>query len=108
MNDAMITQFVLAYLGTRLVEAMKHSGGLPWITASTDKINKTVGAAVAFLATLGIGLATSWESSTGTFTLTVSGLTTASLATFVWQWVQQFVLQQAAYHGIVKPPAAGK
>jgi hypothetical protein len=104
MNDSMITQFVLAYLGTRAIEWAKKAGGLPWITASTDKINKTVGAAVAFLATLGIGLATSWESSTGTFTLTVSGLTTASLATFVWHWLTQFVLQQAAYHGLVKTP----
>jgi protein-S-isoprenylcysteine O-methyltransferase Ste14 len=108
MNEQVITQFVLAYIGTRLVQWMKAAAGLPWITAQTDTINKGVGALVAFLATLGIGLATSWDASTGTFVLTITGLSLGTLTTFVWHWFSQFVMQQAAYHAIVKPEADRK
>ena len=102
MTESTLTQFVLAYLGTVLVEWMKRATGLPFMTASTDKINKVVGAVIAFLATVGIGWATSWDAASGTFTLTLTGITVTGIFGFLWHWFTQFVLQQAAYHGIVK------
>lgn len=101
-TSPMLSQVVIAYLATRLIEALKRWSGLPFMTAGTDKINKVVGAFIALLATIGITVATSWESSTGTLAITVSGLTIGNALGFAWHWLQQFVLQQAAYHGIVK------
>lgn len=100
--DSPVAQLVLAYMGTHLVELLKKWSGVPWMDATTDKINKMVGALVALCATAGILIATSWEPTTGTLDIHITGLTGWNVLKLGWDWLSQFVLQQALYHGTLK------
>lgn len=102
MDESAIAQVVLAYLGSRIVEVMKNATGLPWMTEQTDRMNKLVGALIAFIATLGITVAGTWDGTTHTYTLVIGGLDFGNVLALAWGWLTQFVLQQMAYHGIVK------
>lgn len=107
-EDHLLTQIVIAYLATHLIEFIKGSASVPWVTKTTDRVNKAIGAFLAALTVVGIAVVTTWDASTGTFTLVVSGLSATSVLTFIWHWLEQFILQQSAYKLIVKPNASDK
>ena len=98
MEQQVLSQVVVAWLVTQVVQWLKRASGLPWITAKTDTLNKLVGVVLAFFASLGIMFTFDPEAGT----LIVSGLTVGTIVTGIWTWVQQVVLQQIIYRGAVK------
>lgn len=105
MDTNFSSQLVLAFLTTKIIEMIKRTSKVPWVTEQTDALNKWLGAFLAALSAAGIAVATTFDPSTGTFTLMVSGLTISGVVGFLWQWLSQWALQQAAYEGISKRPS---
>jgi len=105
MQENIMAQIVLAYLGTRLVELLKRWSGVPWMTDTTEKVNRAVAALVALVATIGISVAGSWDGTAHTYTIVIGGLDVGNILGVLWGWFSQFVLQQMAYKGIVKQEA---
>lgn len=98
MNDiALSNQIPLALLSAYGLQWLKGSRFFPWITAETQTLNRWAGAVVAFCAS--VGVLVSFDHATGV--LTISGLTAVNLGHVAWRFAQQWLLQQAAYKGVV-------
>jgi hypothetical protein len=104
MNDTALTgQFTIAILVPIVFQWIKIRKWFPWITVETQKLNRVVGVAVAFAAS--IGVVVGFDRTAGV--LTVTGLTLAGLSHGVWRFVQQWAFQQASYKLIIAPPMPG-
>ena len=76
------------------LEAIKRSRWFPWITGETEKLNHLASAVAATLLAAGIGISSSWDSSSATYVLTLSGLTATNVFNFVSTAVGNYMLQK--------------
>ena len=102
-DTALGNQFALALISTYALQWLKQSKLFPWMTVETQTLNRLVGAAIAFLSS--VGILVSFDHVAGV--LTVSGLTVANLLHAGARFLQQWAFQQAAYKGLVAPPMPG-
>ena len=102
-DTALGNQFALALISTYALQWLKQSKLFPWLTVETQTLNRLVGAAIAFLSS--VGILVSFDHVAGV--LTVSGLTVANLLHAGARFLQQWAFQQAAYKGLVAPPMPG-
>lgn len=100
MSDELISQVTASGIVVWLLQHLKQSGWAPWITQSTDNLNRIVAVVLATATTAGIAIASAWDG--GTLTLTISGLTVSNILTFVWKIANGVVMQEIIYRGAVK------
>ena len=104
MNDTALTgQATIAILVPIVFQWIKTRKWFPWITTETQKLNRIVGIAVAFCAS--IGVVVGFDRTAGV--LTITGLTAAGLMHGGVRFIQQWAFQQASYKLIVAPPMPG-
>lgn len=97
------SQVSLALLVPYVLQYLKKSKWFPLVSYTTDKLNRTISAVIAFVA--GFGIAINFDDSAGV--LTVTGLTIAGLWTGTLHAVQQFLMQHTVYKLAVAPPPPG-
>ncbi len=72
-----------------------------WISEVTPKTTLLLSAVAA--AITAAGMMVNWETVNGVGTLTVSGITPESVASFVWNTAKNFTFQEGAYRAFYKP-----
>jgi hypothetical protein len=82
---------------TYLLQFLKNSPYFPWLNAGTETLNKWLSALAATVATVGIH----WTYASDT--LTITGLSAASLWHLVTNIVFQFATQHGAYRLLYSP-----
>jgi hypothetical protein len=93
MQPGISTQLGAAALLSVLLNWLKQSKLLPWITVESAKLNRAVMIAGAGLAALGITVHCDWA----THNCTVSGLDYQTVANGVWVWFQQIAITHGWY-----------
>jgi hypothetical protein len=94
-----------------LLEYLKKKTWVPFINEHSNTLNRSLSVVGATLTTLGIHL--QWNHDLGT--LTISGLTVATIGALAWGAIKNFAWQEMIYRGIIKngnanqpvPPPAG-
>lgn len=100
MNDpTLLSHLTSAAIVVYLIQWLKRASWVPWLTPETTTLSRIVSAILA--AGSAIGLHVAYDSAGGV--LTVTGLTVGSLLHGVWEWLNQFALQQLAYDVAVQP-----
>lgn len=93
-------QVVLSALMVWLLQFMKKSSLVPWLSAETPKLNR----AAAVVTSLGTALGIHITFSADQGVLMITGLTLAGIGHFAWQWLVSFVSQQVLFQATVKAP----
>ena len=91
--DILSTQVVVSYLAVLIQEALKKASWVPWLAARTTGMNRLVAAVFAALSTVGIQI----QFDAGAGTMLVSGLTIASVLTFVVDFARSWIAQKLLY-----------
>ena len=101
--DEMQSQIGLGLLVVFVLQWLKGQKWFPFVSFDSQRINRIIGIVVAAAASWGIVGTFDY----GTGTLNITGLTPDHL----WSWAQhagyQWLIQQAAYRGIVAPALPG-
>lgn len=98
------SQFATAAAVSWVIQKLKASGWFKWITPeSSAKAQRALSGILAVAAAAGIHFAFDKSgAATGTYVITVTGLTLSNGLHFGWDAIQQFVLQHFAYHNGIK------
>jgi hypothetical protein len=95
--DTLPYQLVLALGAVLGIEALKKAGWFPLVGPGKESINKVFAVLVAAAAATGIAWSSAFDASAGTLTVTVTGLTSASIYKGLWAFIQQWIWQQGAW-----------
>lgn len=87
-----------------LIQKLKLSPSFSWISETTPWISRLLSGFAATLTTAGMSV--SWQMVGGSGTLTISGITYASVAMFVWICVKNYGFQHVIYQAAFKPKPA--
>lgn len=99
MQDVITSQVTASAVVVMLLQWLKRSKWMPWLTGETDVLNKAVAAlAAAFTA---VGIHYTYDSDL--HTLTITGLTMTAFFHGAWHWLQAFSFQEIIYRGALKP-----
>jgi hypothetical protein len=101
MQDLVISQVTLSAVSVVVMQWIKGSKLFPFITATTDKLNKVVAAVLAGVTAIGVHY--TYDATTAT--LTVVGLSWAALGHAAWHWLQSYAFQETIYKGAFHKPA---
>ena len=98
--DAVAINVVAAWL----IQTLKTSKlkGLGWITDKTPATTRLLSVLAAALTAA--GMAVDWTATGATYTLTITGISVASLLTFTWNVIKNYAFQTVAYKVAFKPP----
>lgn len=100
MTDALLTdQMTTAAIIIYVLQWLKKSKVVPWITADTKGLNRFLAALGAAAGTAGI----TFQLDTVSGTLMITGLLLPNLLTFTWQFLQTWAMTQAGYSLFVEP-----
>ena len=77
---------------------IQKAKSIPWLVAHMQKFQRMWAIVASFLASAGIHY--TWNSAE--HTLVITGLTLTGVLTFLWHWLNQFVLQEMVYRGMAK------
>lgn len=83
-----------------LLQIIKKSQKVPWITKDTAKINRLVAVLLSGVAALGV----TWvfvPSTNGAHTLTITIPSIAVIASSAWIWLKSFAIQEWIYRSSV-------
>ena len=83
------TQWVLAIIAVLVIQAIKDSR-IPIFNNEAGKPNAVLAAVFAAAGATGIAVVHSWDAGSGTYTLTVTGLSTGAVLKGLWLWAQQY------------------
>jgi hypothetical protein len=83
-----------------LIELAKRSKYLPWITAETKQVNKAASAVLAALSSAGITVL-AVNQGAGSYSIQITGLTTAAILHFVWHVMGNYAVQKWIYKVVV-------
>lgn len=97
-----ILQSVVSLIVPVLLELLKRWRAVPWVTRSTDALNRALAVAAGLAAVVGINAATSWDPASGTWSLTVRGLQVDAVVLLGLQAVGQLLAQEGWYRGFIK------
>lgn len=94
MDEQLITsQLASAALMVYLLQWVKRSRLIPWVTEHTKGLNRMLNAMLAMAAAVGIHY--HFDAEAGQ--LVISGLYGQSIAQGVWEWSKQWAFQQASF-----------
>lgn len=105
----LVSQLTSAAVVVYALQWMKRSKLFPWVCQEKKTILRALSAVGAALSAVGIHFAfATVEAASGTYTITISGLTLLSVLHGTWHWVNQLALQQLAYDATLdnKKPAS--
>lgn len=106
MQQELLSQLTSAAMVVYGLEAIKKMEAVAFITDKTKGLNRLLGALGALLAAVGIHFAfDTTAAEAGTYVITITGLTTASVLHGVWHWASQWALQQLAYDSAISKGA---
>ena len=80
-----------------ILQWLKNQSWFPWLSEKTDNLNRSVAVILSGLAAAGIHMTFDTEAGT----LTVTGLTLATVVTGGWAWLKSYASQEMIYR-IVK------
>ena len=83
-----------------VLQIIKKSEKIPWITRDTAKINRVVAVLLSGVAALGV----TWvfvPSTNGAHTLTITIPSLAAIASSAWIWLKSFAIQEWIYRSSV-------
>lgn len=99
--DPLTTQVVLNVVMAWLLEKIKNSPLVPLLDSSKPKLNRFMAIVASGLTALGVHLTTA-HPDTGTYVITVTGITGSGLATSAFHWLKSFIFQEIAYQKLIK------
>lgn len=102
MNTDIAAHLTTGAVVVYAIEWLKASGLFPWIHADSKTLNRTVSALAA--GAVAFGISATGDSVTG-WVITVPPL--ATLMTGAYHWLEQFVLQQLVFDGVVQRSGKG-
>ena len=91
--DILSTQVVVSYVAVLVQQGLKKASWFPWLAARTTGMNRFVAAVFAALSTVGIQI----QFDAGAGTMIISGLTIASVLTFVVDFARSWIAQKLLY-----------
>lgn len=100
-QNLMLTQLTASGIVVWIMQKLKGAKSVPQVNDGSDTINRVLALIFATLAAAGITYGYTWEA--GTFTLTVTGITVSSVASFLWHVLSGLVTQELIYRTAVKP-----
>lgn len=101
MEQLLQNQVGIGFVVVWLLQKAKTASWFPLVNAGTDKFNRFLSALAAAAATIGI----TWQYDPTGGVLTVSGLTLASVGSFLMTFISQGAIQEGLYRGLFKPAA---
>jgi ethanolamine transporter EutH len=101
MENELISQITSAAIVVYLLQAVKRSHLIPWLTMETATLNHLIAVCAAAVSAIGIHFAYSAEEGT----LVVTGLTLSGLLHSGWHVLNQYAMQRITYDAVVKPGA---
>jgi len=108
MNSTFSNLLIANAVFTWLIQRVKDSPWFPWINRETQTINHLLSALAATLLAAGIAATSSWDISTHTFVLTISGLTLANVLHFSWSIIGNYVMQKGWFKVLYGQNQGGK
>lgn len=84
-------------ISVSVIQWLKNTKLIPFINHNSAALNRAVAWLMAFISA--IGLHYTWDSGTGTLTLT--GLTATAIGTTLWATIKSYAFQVLIYRGIV-------
>jgi hypothetical protein len=105
------TQVTLSAISVAFIQWLKNSPLMPYMHAGTNWLNRVVSLVLAAAAAVGVHV--SWAAAVatpGTYTLTFTGVTLASISLMAWGIVKSMAFNELIYRGTVKsitPPPSG-
>jgi len=108
MGNETTNLLVLNAVAVWIIQALKGSKYVPWITAETEAVNKFVSAAFAALASAGVAFTAVHTGgvSEGALTISWAGITVANVVSFLYHAVAYYAAQKAFFK-VTVPPAQG-
>ena len=97
MDNELLSQFTSAAVVVYVIQWLKRSAWVPWLTMETTKRNWIVGAAAAAVSACGIHVAYKPLEADGT--LIVTGLSLTSAAHGIWHLANHLALNRVTYDG---------
>src|ERR1700740_458896 len=94
-ENVLATQITLGMIGSGLLQYLKNAKFLPFINDHSAAINHLVLAGTS--AAGAIGVHTAWSASS--HSLTITGLSAASMAGGAWVWAKQWAVQYLVHKG---------
>lgn len=103
--DPLSTQVALNIVFSYLIERLKQSNLVPWFNSRWPRwAQRGVAIAVSGLTVVGVHFTTS-HAGAGTYVITVTGLSMASVISSGMAWLKSFVFQEIAYQKLIKADA---
>jgi hypothetical protein len=101
MQNEIVSSVTASAMAVAVIQWLKNTKWVPFINQYSSTLNRVLGWAIAAISAAGLHY--NYESATGTLTLT--GLTAATLTHSLWETTKSYALQWLIYKGIVKGPA---
>ena len=107
MESIYVASPTVALLVTVVLQTLKNSARFPWISRETGKLNAVLGAASAFISSLGIAMTFDWDAETGRFAAGFTG-NAWDIAHVLLHAPIQWAEQQLFYKGYVVAEILGE
>ncbi len=101
MGSEIVSTITASAMAVSIVQWLKNTKLVPFMDQHTAGINRIVGWVFATISAFGLHY--TYDSATGTLTLT--GLTVAALSHSIWDVVKSYAFQKLIYAGVIKGPA---
>lgn len=98
-SNVLVNQMFYGVVGNYIIRFAKKSKFVPWINENRPWLTRGLGIFLATISALGIEHTYSYTAE-GVFTLTLTGLTIASLYEHLKQIVIAYIFQQVPYHAM--------
>lgn len=100
--DTLIAPLVSAATVSTLLQLVKNSPLVPWLSRETGTLNAIISIALAGLTALGLSYTADYDQATGAFTIGFTG-TLGGAVDGLAHWVGQWSAQHAVYKGLIVP-----
>src|SRR5262245_15294185 len=98
MQEILGEQITVGVIASWVIQKIKENSGIPAINESSDKLNIILGSIAAMASASMIH----WKFDPDAGSLVITGLTTANAIHFIWEFLKQFIFQEAAYRSMWK------
>jgi len=103
MTTELPSQIGLAAAASYAIQFLKDSPKFAWIGQHTSGLNRALAVVTSLIAAVGINYSYT-HTNEGTWVITLTGLSLASVGHYAWAWFVQFALQQGYFKAVVKQP----
>jgi hypothetical protein len=101
MEDVLSSQVAFNAICVWIIQALKESKYVPWVTAEKTKLLRVISAVTSTLGSAGITYSVV-RNAPGDWTFHVGGATLAAVAHFAYHVIFNFVQQKLLYHAVFR------